>query len=395
MSGVWCWNTNRHSRLIHSLSDSGWDRRTPCTDWSWRGAGTGWWGRRRAILSAGCLDQRFFRRLPVVRELDLRHLRVLCLVTDTGSLSRAAARLGISQPALTAQVQRIERRVGAPLFVRGNEGVRPTELGSFVVASARVVLGDVARLTEGIAERVREHRVDVLRLAGAPGPRVPVWTARLADALPGTDVQMDILVDSAALTERLLDGSRDFAQLEAFDGFCGPLPAQLVSRLLVREPLFVALPEQHLLAARDEVALAELATEEWVMLPLQASVEQLVFARACAEAGFSPRIRHQVIDSITAKTLVMRGAVSLAAPTSRTGGGLVVRPLAGEPLVQQVSVAWRRDGPRAAVAERAFHCAALGYLELLDANPYYRRWWEAHPQAHTELDAALRTALRS
>ena len=57
--------------------------------------------------------------------------------------------------------------------------------------------------------------------------------------------------------------------------------------------------------------------------------------------------------------------------------------------MQQVVLAWRWDGPRAVLADRAFRCAALGYLELLDLNPYYRRWWDAHPQAHTELDDAL------
>jgi DNA-binding transcriptional LysR family regulator len=324
-----------------------------------------------------------------MRELDLRHLRVVCLVADTGSLSRAAARLGVSQPALTAQLQRIERRVGAALFLRGNGGVRPTELGSYVVASARVVLGDVDRLTRGIAELVRAHPDDALRLAGFPGARVPVWTARMVEALDGTDVQMDTLADAAALTERVLDGSADFAQLEIFPGFSGPLPGKLQSRLLVHEPLFVALPQEHPLAAAEEVRLADLAGEEWVMLPLHASAEQLVFSRACADAGFSPRVRHQVTDASTARTLVARGAASLATPTSRDGGGLAVRPLAGSPLVQHVVMAWRWDGPRAVLADRAFRCAALGYLELLDLNPYYRRWWDAHPQAHTELDDVL------
>jgi len=315
---------------------------------------------------------------------------VICLVAEAGSLSRAAAGLGISQPALTAQLQRIERQVGAPLFVRGHEGVRTTELGSYVLACARVVLGDVERLVAGIAERVRAHAVDTVQLAGFPGPRVPVWAARVSDALPGTDVQMDTTVDAAALIGHLVAGSLDFVQLEGFPGFEPALPQQLRSRLLLHEPLFVALPEEHRLAGCDEVELAELAAEEWVMLPLHASAEQLAFGRACEDAGFTPHIRHQVVDASTAKTLVGRGAVSLATPTSRTGGGIMVRPLAGSPLVQEITVVWRHDGPHAGWAEQAYRCAALGYLELIDINPYYRRWWEAHPQAHAELDAALR-----
>ena len=305
---------------------------------------------------------------------------MVCVVADAGSLSRAAAKIGVSQPALTAQLQRIERRVGAPLVVRGNEGVRPTELGSYVIASARVVLGDVERLTTGIAQRVRAHTVNTVHLAGFPGPRVPVWAARLTEALPGIDVQMETTVDTASLLASVVAGSLDFLQVESFPGFEHPLPAELRSRPLVREPLFVALPEDHPLAGREEVALADLATEEWVMLPLDASAEQLALDRACAEAGFTPRIRHQVTDASTARTLVVRGAASLANATSRTGGGLAVRPLVDSPLVQDIAVVWRHDGPHAGYAPVAFRCAALGYLELIDANPYYRRWWDAHPQ---------------
>lgn len=328
-----------------------------------------------------------------MRELDLRHLRVVCTVAEAGSLSRAAARLGVSQPALTAQLQRIERHVGAELFVRGNDGVRPTELGRYVIASARVLLGDMERLSAGIAQRVRADTVDAVHLAGPPGPRIPLWAAQVSAALPGVDVRMDTCVDTAALVGRVEDGSLDFVQVESFLGFDVALGRGLHQRLLVHEPLFVALPEDHPLAAGDEVALRDLAGEEWVMLPLDASAEQLAFGRACAEAGFTPRIRHQVTDASTARTLVTCGAVSLATATSRTGAGLAVRPLAGSPLVQQIMVLWRGDGRRAGCAEQIFRCAALGYLELVDVNPYYRRWWDANPLAHAEIDAAVLAAV--
>ena len=123
------------------------------------------------------------------------------------------------------------------------------------------------------------------------------------------------------------------------------------------------------------------------MLPVDAGPEQLAFARACAAAGFTPRIRHQVTDASTARTLVVRGAVSLANATSRDGGGIAVRPLTGSPLVQDIAVVWRHGGRHARHAAEVFRCAAVGYLELVDGNPYYRRWWDANPRAHAELDA--------
>lgn len=73
-------------------------------------------------------------------ELELRHLRVLCAIADTGSVGRAAVLLGASQPATSTQLRRIERHLGAPLFERTAVGVAPTCFGVEVVAAARDLL---------------------------------------------------------------------------------------------------------------------------------------------------------------------------------------------------------------------------------------------------------------
>lgn len=51
-------------------------------------------------------------------DIELRHFRVICTIAELGSVTRAAAALGLAQPALTAQLQRIERALGRPLFER-------------------------------------------------------------------------------------------------------------------------------------------------------------------------------------------------------------------------------------------------------------------------------------
>jgi len=73
-------------------------------------------------------------------ELELRHLRTLCAIADAGSVGRAAAVMGYSQPAMSTQPRRIERLFGEPLFLRGTSGVEPTAYGVEVVAQARDVL---------------------------------------------------------------------------------------------------------------------------------------------------------------------------------------------------------------------------------------------------------------
>ncbi|MGG7614276.1 LysR family transcriptional regulator, partial [Streptomyces sp. ZG43] len=78
----------------------------------------------------------------------MRHLRALCAIADTGSVRSAARQLGVSQPALTTQLRRIEQSLGAELFHRGRDGCRPTLLGRTVLSRARTVVDSMAVLVE-------------------------------------------------------------------------------------------------------------------------------------------------------------------------------------------------------------------------------------------------------
>ena len=73
-------------------------------------------------------------------ELEIRHLRVICTVAQTGSVSRAAAALRVSQPGLSAQLHRIERMLGGTLFERRPHGIAITPFGEMILARARAVL---------------------------------------------------------------------------------------------------------------------------------------------------------------------------------------------------------------------------------------------------------------
>ncbi|MFC7587759.1 LysR family transcriptional regulator [Nonomuraea antimicrobica] len=92
-------------------------------------------------------------------DLELRHLRIVRAVADAGSVSKAASLLGLAQPALTAQLKRIERVLGGALFERDRHGARPTRLGELVLARARVLLPAAKELQE-----------EAVRFAHAPPP---------------------------------------------------------------------------------------------------------------------------------------------------------------------------------------------------------------------------------
>lgn len=324
-------------------------------------------------------------------ELELRHLRVVCTVVDAGSLSRAAAQLGVSQPALTAQLQRIERQLGGRLFERTREGMTPTELGDFLVSGARVVLADMAHLVSGVAERVQPRGSgSTVLVAGSAGPLAPLFAARLRHALQLPQVGTEVEAGTRSLYRLVQSGRADFAIVEMWRDLPHRVPEPLRSRWLVAEPAFVALPEEHPLGQREAVALADLAEEDWAVVPPTESGEQLALQRACAKVGFTPRIRHHTTESSSARELVRSGVVTLAHPASRQGDGVTVRPLLDSPMLVDLLLVWLPGAPMAGQVDVAYRCAAQAYLSLVERSPSFQRWWDEHPEAHAELDRVVR-----
>src|SRR5262245_56219186 len=118
-------------------------------------------------------------------QLEIRHLRMLCAVADAGSISKAAAALGISQPALTAQLRRIEVLVGGDLFARARSGVHPTDLGESVLGAARAVLADMDFLLSLVADRTRRRSHGrAMVVGGFAGAMVPTLAGVLSEEFP-------------------------------------------------------------------------------------------------------------------------------------------------------------------------------------------------------------------
>lgn len=320
-------------------------------------------------------------------ELELRHLRLVCAIADKPSLTRAAARLGVSQPSLSASLQRIEQRVGGRLFERARTGTRTTELGAYLVGSARTILADMEHLLAGAAARTSRAGSE-LRIGACPGPIGPALSRSMTDALPTAAVTLQV-AGTSRLAHDLADHRLDFALLDECVGFPLRTGADIDTRQLVEEPVFVALPEQHPLAGHRSVALGDLFDEDWVLPPMRDSNDQVVLAHACAAAGFRPRIRHEATEQPARRALVAAGAVALAQPTSRSGRGVVVRPLRDDPIMLERVLAWNADGRHAVQADTVYRHAARAYLAQLDGNPDYRIWWASNPTAHRQLCHAV------
>ncbi|MFJ1925204.1 MULTISPECIES: LysR family transcriptional regulator [unclassified Streptomyces] len=313
-------------------------------------------------------------------ELELRHLRTVRAIADTGSLTKAAAALGLAQPALSAQLRRIEKALGGPLFDRDHTGARPTPLGELVLERARVVLPAVSELQ---AEAVRfanaRGAMERFRLGGTHGPLLGGLVDRLATAHPAAPVSTYTSWSVAEIAGQLVDGRLDFALI----GACGESPPPVADRLTWQvvgiDPVFVMLPEDHPLAGAPELELSALAEECWADVPGDGCFADC-FVAACARAGFSPVSVYET-DTVSVVHLVRVGrAVGLCRATFPPTPGVVTRPITGSPLSWRHLLGWhpRSAAASAAAAAVSGHTRAA-YAEAVERSESCARWLAAHP----------------
>ena len=162
--------------------------------------------------------------------MDLRQLRYFSAIVAHGSITRAAAALGVAQPALSTHLRNMEARLGRPLLIRGRAGVTPTEAGALLAARAERVLQDMARLEEDLRDLDRDPagavhvglpgtvaEIVALPLIQAVSARYPRVRLTIAEAMSGfigawlaegrvdIGVQYGPSVDDGILGEKLLE----------------------------------------------------------------------------------------------------------------------------------------------------------------------------------------------
>ncbi|WP_234312458.1 LysR family transcriptional regulator [Streptomyces griseus] len=305
-------------------------------------------------------------------ELEVRHLRALCAIADTGSLHKAARQLGMTQPSLTTQLRRIENALGAELFSRGRTGCRPTPFGRSVLLRARPVVDAMAALvTETRAEAARAEGPE-LRVGSTASRALAGWLRRLRARFPDAHVGLRVDVSAHALLREVAAGRLDVAFVHEVEGSPLQVPDGLDRRVLVaREPQFVSLAPTHPAAAHAVVDLADLAADHWMVDP-NVDGEWDGLRRVLTAAGIDPPLLHG--DYHTAASLIALGeAVAPCQPTSVPRDDLAVRPLRGDPLAVRLLLYARPDTPLAPL-----HAALSdAYREAAHRSPPYRAWLHA------------------
>jgi DNA-binding transcriptional LysR family regulator len=324
--------------------------------------------------------------------LELRHLKVVCAIAETGSVTKAASQLGLAQPALTAQLQRIERTLGGPLFERDRRGARPTALGELVLARARVLLPAMKGLQDEAARLAGATGTGDLgryRIGACGGPILGGMVHRLSVARPDAQITTYASNYVEELANMVLAGKLDYAQV----GVCGDaIPSAeygLVWQTVAVDGVCVLMPEDHPNAKDVDVDLAELASEQWVAGTGDGCFGDC-FAAACARAGFTP-IRVLESDIRGCVDMVESGlALGLCQPTFRPPAGLTQRPLRGAPLRWRYVLGWHPDSEAASSAPKLMEMAEEAYVEVTARNPSYLQWRADYPQLGIVEGLALR-----
>lgn len=284
--------------------------------------------------------------------LDVRRMRVLREVAVRGSFSAAADALSFTQSAVSQQIATLEREAGTVLVERSARGVRLTDAGEALVRHTESILAQLAEAEaelEAIAG-LRGGRVRMAAFESAGATLMPLAIAAFRERHPAVELSL-ILAEPEDCLPLLRSGDLDLAIV--FETVVDA-PDDGIARVhLVEDPMYLVLPRDHPLAGRRRLRLADLAGEAWIGGRTDCECNRLI-ARACARAGYEPRIAFETDDYAAMQGLVAAGVgVSLIAELGLVTirDDIVVRDLGRETPVRQVFAATRADGYRSPAAQ--------------------------------------------
>jgi DNA-binding transcriptional LysR family regulator len=299
--------------------------------------------------------------------LDVRKLRVLREVDTRGTIAAAADAMRYTPSAVSQQLAALQAEAGVPLIERVGRTVQLTDAGKRLVRHADEIL---ARLEEAEAELAAGDGVrGAVRVAAfqtAALALLPPAIAELGERHP--DLRVEYTEAEAEESLPLLAaGELDLVIAEEYDYLPRPRNHRIRRGELGRDPILIALPDDHPLARRGQpVPLSELEGEPWATGRSETLFADLVL-RACRGAGFEPDVQHRANDLRILLELVAAGhAVALAPGLGNPGAipGVTALPTA-EPLGRTIFTAARRSGARQPAVEALLDALSAG-AERLD-----------------------------
>jgi DNA-binding transcriptional LysR family regulator len=291
--------------------------------------------------------------------MELRHIRYFLAVAEEHHFTRAAAKVGIGQPPLSQQIKDLETEVGAPLFYRLAHGAELTAAGAAFLEGVKEMPALVERAIKS-AQRASRGETGSLRVgftaSSAFNAVVPAVIRAFRRAYADVDLTLEE-TNTARLVAGLQDGSLDAVFLRP--SAAGNDAFQL--RLLSEEAMLVALPSSHPASAQQEVDLATLSEEPFLLFPrpIGPTLYDTVVG-ACRAAGFEPvisQIAPQLASIITLVAAEQGVAIVPASMSQLQVAGVAYRPMTGQAPTARIALAYRRGETSAIV--RNFIASAM------------------------------------
>lgn len=278
--------------------------------------------------------------------VSFRQLEYFVAVAQSRSFRRAAEKLGVSQPTLTAQIASLEQAIDARLFERGRSGTMLSAIGRELLRDARRVLEELDSFLERV-HSLTSGPGGTYRLGVSPtvGPYL------LPHLLPTIHrdyaaVKFHVREDfPGALEEGLIDGEYDLIIIAL------PIASrQLAHVSLCREPLKLVLPREHRLAQKSRIHADDLVGEEVLAIeerhPLNSQMQML-----CERFGASIRRDYEGTSLDTLRQMVVLGMGISFLPALyihsevHDRDDVKVLPIAGEPVAREHALVWRAASP--------------------------------------------------
>ena len=294
--------------------------------------------------------------------MELRHLRYFVAVAEQRHFGRAAELLHMAQPPLSQQIRQLEAELGFPLLTRTTRRVDLTPAGVSYLDDAREILAavDAAGEAAGRIAAGRTGRLMVGCVGSATYSLLPALAKALRNELPDVEFGFRGEMLSPEQVAALHGGSLDLALMRRL-----PDSAGLATSDLRREPLLVALPQEHRYAGRRRLRVADLAGEGLIVHAGSGrSVMSSLVHELFESSDLELQVVHEVAETSTLVTFVAAGLgiAIVPEPTSVLSvPGVVYVPLVGTPGVDLV-VATRQgdDNPVLARALAALSAVAEG-----------------------------------
>ncbi|MFC8225377.1 LysR substrate-binding domain-containing protein [Streptomyces sp. NPDC057287] len=285
--------------------------------------------------------------------LDLRQLRYFIAVAETEHVGRAAEELHISQSPLSRQIAQLEKNLGLTLFERTQQRIRLTADGRIFLTEARALLRHADRL-ENLGRRLGRGEEGGLCIGYVTDAMhtgvLPAALRTLQEERPGIHVALYSLAPEEQFVG-LRQRSLDIALVQQPPAEDDP---DLLAAPLLEDPLLLALPAGHDLAARESITAQDLDGLPWIAVDSSHEpATRDAFVAACVASGFTPDIRLDAPEPLTALGLVASGLGLALVQKSMVRGtteGVEIRELPWHQASVHLWAAWHRTDLRPVVA---------------------------------------------